>query len=155
MGGPYYLKFSPVENFNNLKLLIILGNVYNYVRPDTAKDFLSTAAVVALYWMIQLHYTFNHQNARKDYLFRWWMHITYEVPAKSESDYQVAGLSKEANKRFWLDEDRFNAIWYRVLNYSLVIFSCVINVQHFFVRFESVHIVTYIFFTTINIAHVL
>lgn len=81
------------------------------------------------------------------------MTITYGISAKSEKDYKVVGLSKEENKHFWVAEDQFNSTWYRVLNYSILIFSNAINVQFLFVRFPDVHIVVYIFFTTINIAH--
>lgn len=65
-----------------------------------------------------------------------WMKITYEIPAKSDRDYRVIGLSRAQNKKFWTEEKRTNARWYRSMNYVLGLAYCIFNVQYTFVSFD-------------------
>ena len=91
--------------------------------------------VIVSSWAISVHLIFNHLNTRNDYhLIRAWMKISYELPAATDRDYQVVGLSREKNKNFWLAEDAFNARYNRIMNVSLLVSCVVFSMQLFFVR---------------------
>ena len=62
--------------------------------------------------------------------------MSYEIPAKSDRDYQVFGLSRDENKKFWLDEKRTNERWYRSMNYVLFFYLNLLNLQFTFVPFD-------------------
>lgn len=88
-----------------------------------------------MFWGPSYHLVFNHINARNDFrLLRFWMQLTLELPVKSDKDYQVAGLTQEENKKFWLTESRINHVWYRAMNWYVAIISVVYSSQLFFVR---------------------
>lgn len=86
---------------------------------------------VASSWLFWIHIIFNHVNTRNDYhLFRVWMKMSNET--KREEDDRVIGLSRRENKKFWLAEDRFNHIYYRIVNFSLFFSYFIFGCQHFF-----------------------
>ena len=80
-----------------------------------------------------------------------WMQMTYEIPAKSDRDYQVIGLSWAENKQFWLKEKSENALWYRSMNYVLLVTNCIFSLQYTFVNFD----VDFWFFLTVQTLHAL
>ena len=53
------------------------------------------------------------------------MKTTYEIKAKTDKDYEVAGLTKEENKRFWWQADLLCYYWFKLVNYSLVFIAFV------------------------------
>lgn len=65
-----------------------------------------------------------------------WAKMTDEIPAKSDRDYQVVGLSRTENKKFWSKEKKENALWYRSMNYTLWLTACIVNLQYTFVKFD-------------------
>lgn len=88
-------------------------------------------------WQFWIRYVFEYANAKNDFrLFRVWLKLTYEIPAKSERDYRVAGLPTEENKSFWMAEDRFNALFYRAANVFLTFACSLVVAQFFLVQFD-------------------
>ena len=80
------------------------------------------------------------------------MKLTQEIPAKSDRDYKVAGLSRAENKRFWLTEDLVFYYFHRVLGVFLVLFVVMVESLFFIIDFD-VHWTSYVFFQTMHIAH--
>lgn len=78
--------------------------------------------------------------------------MTFEVPAKSDDDYEVIGLPKERNRKFWEMEQRINYVWYRVINVFLAFAVVVFNAQFFFVIFD-VNIYVYILVEGLQMLH--
>ena len=111
-----------------------IGSIYNYL-PEQPKLLMAIATVIAGFWALGFHVVFNFLNTRRDYrLFKFWMKLTHELPAKSDSDYQVAGLSPEENKLFWSKERSVNRIWYRGMNCYIALTSFTYSSQLFFVK---------------------
>lgn len=104
-------------------------------------------------WLSLTQISFSYLNSRDDYrLFKFWAKITYEMRAKSESDYIVAGLSGEENKKFWLWEKRFNHLYYRILDVCLWIAYFVYCSQLFFVPFD-IDWITYLLVQTFQVTY--
>ena len=104
-------------------------------------------------WLSLNQFSFSWLNAKHDYrLFKFWAKLTYEMPAKSDADYAVAGLSRKANKAFWMAEKRFNQIYFRVLNFALGVAYCVYSSQLLFVHFE-IDWITYILVQTFHVVY--
>ena len=121
-------------------------------KRDSNRSF--KGLICGAVWAPFFHLSFNYLNAKNDYrLFKFWMKLTLELPVKSDSDYQVAGLSQEENKRFWSTENRINNVWYRAINWYIAFISIVYNAQLFLVRFEGVEILSfrYIFFQALHV----
>lgn len=79
------------------------------------------------------------------------MSMSYEIPAKSIADYEVIGLSREENKKFWTIEDKLNRRYlYGVVNGCLVVIAFVFDSQLFFVPF-NVGPVHYALMQTVNV----
>lgn len=86
-------------------------------------------------WSLSYHLVFNWLNARNDFrLFKFWAKLTLEQPAKSDRDYQVAGLGVADNKRFWMKEDAFNHLCNRAINWYIIVLSLALCSQLFFVE---------------------
>lgn len=105
--------------------------------------------------MLALHFVLNDLNTRKNYrLFKKWMKLTYEMPVTSDADYEVVGLPREENRRFWEAEDDFN---YRYLAWGatgcLVVICFVFDAQLFFVSFPDASLPFYALMQTINVLH--
>ena len=81
------------------------------------------------------------------------MRLTQEIPAESDPNYKLVGLSKEENDKFWQTERWFNQIFYRSANCALAFFSIIISGLLFAVRFESVDLWFYLFMQTVNALH--
>lgn len=126
----FIANFFPETN----KIQLIIGSVNNYMSAEP-EYFLGIAAVIAGAWSLSFHYVFNYLNARGDYrLFKFWMKLTQELPAKSDQDYRVAGLSKRENQTFWAKENHVNYVWYRVVNWYTFFMSSTFCIQLFFVK---------------------
>ena len=65
------------------------------------------------------------------------MKLTFELPAKSEEDYEVAGLSREENKKFWLEENYVNYVWFRVFNFYVMVIGIIYCFQLFLVKLST------------------
>lgn len=112
---------------------------------------MSIVGVLGVVWMFTLHFVLNHFGAKKDYyLVRKWMIMMNEMPTKKDADYQVVGLSSEANKKFWAAEKYLNWLWFRVITSSLVVVCIAFCAQQFFIPFD-VEIVTYALLQTVHI----
>ena len=104
-------------------------------------------------WGLSLHWTFNYLNARNDFhFFRVWMRITQELPAKSEQDYEVIGLPREENKRFWQMEKRLNSLWLKVSSGFIGVSCIVFSGQLFLVPFEA-DLSVYVLVQTLHVLH--
>ena len=79
--------------------------------------------------------------------------MTYEIPARSEKDWSVVGLSRKENKRFWQIENKVNHYWYRGINFTLLVGCFIFSVQFFMVSFHQVDWTTYVLFQVVNISH--
>ena len=79
--------------------------------------------------------------------------MTYEIPARTDEDYNVIGLSQDENKKFWLKEDEFNYQYNRLYNIFLVLVCLILNSQLFFLIYEDVNIYTYVIVAIIHIIH--
>lgn len=73
------------------------------------------------------------------------MRLTMEIPAKQEHDYEVAGFSREKNKKFWQQENLFNGHCFRLIYGALLVSNFLFNAMLFVVRFET-DLYIYIFF---------
>ena len=78
------------------------------------------------------------------------MRISFEIPAKSERDYKVVGLSRKENKRFWAAEDEFNARFSKVTNVVLFVSCFVFPIQLFFVKYEVDSMFVYVVVHAVN-----
>lgn len=95
--------------------------------------------VISASWLFWIHVIFNDVNSRNDYhLFRVWLKMSNELPVKSDRDYRTIGLSRVENKKFWMAEDRFNHLYYRLINVALP-FICVIVSGQIFVCPNILH----------------
>lgn len=74
------------------------------------------------------------------------------MPARSEDDYEVIGLPKEENRKFWAIEQKVNYVWYRMINGFLMFALIVFNAQFFFVIFD-VNIFVYVIVESLQILH--
>lgn len=115
---------------------------------------MGAVGILVSLWMLALHFVFNKLNTRKNYhLFKKWMKLTYEMPVNSDDDYEVVGLPREENRRFWEAEDRFN---YRYLGLvatgCLVVIAFVFDAQLFFVSFD-IGLPLYALMQTINVLY--
>ena len=119
--------------------MTLQGNPFNYL-PPWPRSLMGVAGFVAGLWGFSFNYVFSWLNARKDYkLFRVWMRMTREeLPAKSERDYRVAGLSRIENKQFWETENYVNRLWCRMLNYYIALSGFTFTIQLFFVKLDEV-----------------
>lgn len=89
-------------------------------------------------WTLLYHFVFNFLNAKNDYrLFKIWMKLTLELPAKSKKDYKVAGLSQEENQSFWLKESNGNQLFFRAVTFYSFSLSLIFSSQLFFVRLST------------------
>lgn len=102
-------------------------------------------------WLLCVHLCFTRVNARDNYyLYKLWMRISFEIPAKSERDYKVVGLSRKENKRFWAAEDEFNARFSKVTNVVLFVSCFVFPIQLFFVKYEVDSMFVYVVVHAVN-----
>ena len=76
--------------------------------------------------------------------------MTYEIPAKTDEDYDVVGLPRDENKHFWIKEDEFNYQYSRILNIFIVISGLIFSTQHFFFFSKGVNIYTYVIVSCIH-----
>lgn len=107
-------------------------------------------ALVLSSWMFFTHTSFSYLNAKKSfYLFKLYFKLTQELPAKSDRDYKVAGLSVEENKSFWRSEQRFNDRYYRFLGFALYGVYVVYCSVYFLIRFET-NLIVFLLVQTIN-----
>ena len=83
----------------------------------------SYVGLVVFSWSLSHYVSFNYFCEEKDLLF--WMKISYEIPAKCDHDYRTVGLSKEENKKFWLQENQLNFYWFKLVNNGLS-FTCLV-----------------------------
>lgn len=126
--------------------------MFNYMSDDQ-KFFMAFAGLAGGSWGLSLHWTFNYLNARNDfYFFRVWMRITQELPAKSEQDYEVNGLPREENKRFWQTEKRLNSLWLKVSSGFIGVSCIVFCGQLFLVPFEA-DLSVYVLVQTLHVLH--
>ena len=102
---------------------------------------------------MSLFLVFNYLNNKKQNLFLKWMKMTYEIPARTDEDYNVVGLSLEENKKFWLKEDEFNYQYNRLYKVLMITTSLILNSQHFFLIYEGVDVYAYVILTIIHIIH--
>ena len=110
--------------------------------------------LAAASWNLSLYVVFNHWNVRDDYyLYGQWMRLTQEIPAESNPNYKLVGLSKEENDKFWQTERWFNQIFYRSVNVFLSFIAIFISGLLFMVRFESVALWLYLLVQTVNALH--
>ena len=111
-----------------------IGSIFNYISGQ-GRWIIGIAGIGTVLWALSFHFVFNYLNARNNYrLFKVWMKLTLELPAKVERDYRVAGLPTEENKKFWSTENRLNYIWYRVINGYACFIGAVFSTQLFYVR---------------------
>lgn len=102
--------------------------------------------------MCTLNVLFNYTKAKNgDRMLIKWMKMTFEIPAKSDRDYKIIGLSWVENKKFWLNEKRTNARWYRLMNYLLCLAFCIVGWQYTFVTFD----INFYVFTIVQTFHVI
>lgn len=102
-------------------------------------------------WLFSVHLCFTRLNIRHDYyLFKLWMRITFEIPAKKDEDYKVVGLSRTENKRFWAAEDEFNRRFSKTLNFILFVWCFIFPTQIFFVKYEIDSMLIYVLAQTVN-----
>ena len=112
-----------------------------------------TQGATAGCWIAFHFVIFNHLNAKNDYrLYRLWLKLTQELPAKTDQDYKVAGLAKEENTKFWLNENYITQVGYRTITGAIFLFLASVNTLFFYIRFD-VDWVTYTFFHTLHICH--
>ena len=132
---------------------LYIGNIYNYLDDGPrVSDFnrllyrmshsdayfqfaIGLVGVILAFWLVSIHLCFNCLLTRNDnHLLKVWMRLSYEIPAKTDRDYQGFGLSAAKNKGFWEAEDDFNVRFSRILNCSMFISCFIFPVQLFFVR---------------------
>ena len=80
------------------------------------------------------------------------MKLTYELPARSRKGFEVVGLSRKQNLKFWLADQRFNWLWYRAMAFLTLASCSIFSVQFFLVPFD-VNIFIYALLQAINVAH--
>ena len=79
--------------------------------------------------------------------------MTYELPAKSDEDYNVIGLSQDENKKFWLNEVDFNYQYNRVFNSFTVMACLALNSQLLYMFFDVIDIYTYVIVSIVHFIH--
>ena len=108
---------------------------------------------MAIFWIIAMHVVFIHLNARNDHqLYKWWIKCTFEIPIHRDRDWQTPGLSRNKNREFWLNENRFNYYFFWTFYTSLFVFSFFYTIMLFVVPFE-IDLFTYLLIQAINSAH--
>ena len=80
------------------------------------------------------------------------MEITNEIPGKKNGNDRVAGLSRKANKDFWMKEQNFNYYWYLVVSVSILVLSQIFNTQ-LFARHFDIDLRTYVLVQAFNVFH--
>lgn len=102
--------------------------------------------------MFSIHWTFNYSNRVHRLLLQWWQ-ISGEIPPRrAVRNYEVVGISREENHKFWLAEKRLNYIWLRATICGNLLSTLIFSVQFFLIPFD-VDMVTYAFFQLLNIGH--
>ena len=133
---------------------LLIGSPYTYFG-EGIRRFITLAAFIVLSWVICLNVIFNHLNTRRDYhLYRRWMRLTLEIPAKKEDDYKTVGLSTEMNKKFWKAVEVFNYNWNLAVNALIFGFSLSVAVLLFLIPYQVPIDFSYFLFQTIGIIHV-
>lgn len=80
------------------------------------------------------------------------MRITQELPARSEQDYEVIGLPREENKKFWQTEKRLNLLWLKVSSGFIGVSCLVFSGQLFLVTFD-VDMGVYLLVQALHVLH--
>lgn len=115
------------------------------------KFYMAITGWIGVFWMVAVHSSLQ-LNARKDYfLVRQWMILMNEWPGKCGENYVAVGLGEEANKKFWLTENRVNRAWFRGLNLVLAAGCVVFCSQQFFIPFPDVDWTTYALLQSVHI----
>ena len=87
------------------------------------------------FWILNLLIAYRYLNNNKEELIMFWLKMTGSVPI--DNKFQLAGISKQKNKAYWIKQNKFNALLSRLFHVYHGVICFIFTLPLYFMRYDA------------------